>query len=224
MRSLFKSIRLEVHTPFDIEVYTSADRPERHISSVWHDQLLFPTFGVKSKNMSALISRHQDGEYLAESMRMLGFGTVRGSSNKGAVAALKEMVTTGAGGGRLVMTPDGPRGPHHELKSGVVYIASRSGMPIICSATVSDRHWLIKGSWTNLVVPKPFSRAVMVASEMITIPPDIDKAEIEVYRQKIQKRMEEVEHEARAILAGERQVPSFMEPGNAVSLETRKAA
>ncbi|QDU79541.1 hypothetical protein Pla110_12520 [Polystyrenella longa] len=224
-RTLFRTLRMEIYTPFDLEIYTSKDRPENHISSVWHDQLLFSTFGVKSVNISALVSRHQDGEYLAESMRCLGFGTIRGSSSRGAVAALKEMVSTGSGGQRLVMTPDGPRGPHHELKNGVVYIASRSGMPIICVATVSAKHWLVKGSWTNLVIPKPFSRAVLVASELISIPPDLNKEEIEEYRQRIQLRMEQMETEAYAILHGERTRPSHMENDeSSASSDVRQAA
>ncbi|MEZ6047284.1 MAG: lysophospholipid acyltransferase family protein [Planctomycetaceae bacterium] len=224
LRTLFRTLRLEVYAPFDIEIYTSAERPETHISSVWHDQLLFSTFCVRSVNMSALISRHQDGEYLAESMRILGFGTVRGSSNRGAVAALKEMVSAGTGGTRLVMTPDGPRGPHHELKNGIIYIASRTGMPIICVASVCKSKWLVKGSWTNMVIPKPFTRTIMVASEMITIPPDLEKEEIEAYRQQIQQRMNEVEIEANAILAGERSLPSHMQQDHAAEDENRQQA
>ncbi|MCA9038945.1 MAG: lysophospholipid acyltransferase family protein, partial [Planctomycetaceae bacterium] len=225
LRTIFRTLRMELHCPFDVEVYTSKERPETHISSVWHDQLIYPTFGVKSVKMSALISQHQDGQYLAECMRLLGFGTIRGSSHRGAVLALKEMVNNGSNGGRLVMTPDGPRGPQHELKSGVIYIASKTGMPVICVAAMSKNPWVIKGSWTNLYIPKPFSRTVFVASEMIPIPADIDKQQIEEYRQQIQQRMEEVQEEATAILAGERKVPTYMDPdAHSAEADNRQAA
>ena len=58
----------------------------------------------------------------------------------------------------IVITPDGPRGPRQAMKSGIVYLASRSGREIIPVAHGCSRGWRVKGSWTDMMIPKPFSR------------------------------------------------------------------
>jgi hypothetical protein len=51
-------------------------------------------------------------------------------------------------------------------------------------------------------LPRPFARAVIVAGTEIVVPPNIDRDEIELYRQKVQTEMDRLESQAEGYLAG----------------------
>ena len=79
-----------------------------------------------------------------------------------------------AEGNHIVMTPDGPRGPRRELSPGIVFLASHSGRAIVPSAFTCERGWRFGVGWTDLLVPKPFSKVHLLTGEPIHIPPDAD--------------------------------------------------
>ncbi|MFN3822022.1 MAG: lysophospholipid acyltransferase family protein, partial [bacterium] len=72
--------------------------------------------------------------------------------------------------GRIVaIFPDGPTGPRHQLKEGVIQLAKRSGAPIL-PISYSARPAKIFNSWDQFMVMLPFSRGVLIIGEPITIP------------------------------------------------------
>src|SRR5438552_4065394 len=82
----------------------------RYIYAFWHESILAMVGVRKIERMSVLISRHQDGEYIAQIVERLGARVVRGSSRRGATAALLGLRNE-ASDNHLLITPDGPRGP-----------------------------------------------------------------------------------------------------------------
>jgi lysophospholipid acyltransferase (LPLAT)-like uncharacterized protein len=104
---------------------------------------------------------------------------------------------------QIFITPDGPRGPHHVVKSGLVYLASRTGRPIIPMASYFAGAWHIRGNWTGLLVPKPFSQGFYLIGEPLVIPPDLSREQIEFHRARIQAEMERLEYKLARIVAGE---------------------
>ena len=54
----------------------------------------------------------------------------------------------------LVITPDGPRGPRRQVQAGMVYLAARTGVPIVPVGIGYDRPWRTK-SWDRFAVPRP---------------------------------------------------------------------
>src|SRR5437879_5637428 len=52
----------------------------RFIYSIWHETLLFPVFHYRRARIQYLISRHADGQLLAEVGRHLRIPLVRGST------------------------------------------------------------------------------------------------------------------------------------------------
>ena len=84
-------------------------------------------------------------------------------------------------GRNVVFTPDGPRGPKYEIKSGPVAVASKTGAVLVPFVLNSSRCWKLK-SWDAFQIPKPFSKLTMVVGKPITIPPDLDAEGLEEYR------------------------------------------
>lgn len=199
-RSLFATLRKDF---VDTIRGTYDPNPElRCIYITWHDSLLMPIFAAKSYGVSALISRHEDGSYLADAMQMLGIRPVRGSSSRGGAQALRQLLER-AGGHHIFITPDGPRGPRRQMKAGAIYLASQTGLPIVCVGCHADRAWRPRGKWTDMVIPKPFSRIVMRSTPPIPVPPDLNREETGVWVSRIQQAMEEIFTCTQRVAAGE---------------------
>lgn len=156
----------------------------------WHDTLILPAFVAPGYNVAALISRHQDGSYLADALRFLNMKPIRGSSSRGGAQAVRQILDE-AGSRHVIITPDGPRGPRRRLKPGAVYLASQTGMPLIVCAAAAANAWSIRGSWTDLVIPKPFSRIVIRCSSPMQIPPNLSRSQLLEFMEQVQQTADE---------------------------------
>lgn len=163
-----------------------------YLYSTWHEHLILSAFCGRSPSMAALISRHQDGSYVSETLKKIGVLPVRGSTSRGGAQALRQLLDT-VQDRHVVITPDGPRGPRHELKKGIIYLASRSGRKVVPVAHACRRCWRIAGSWTDLVIPKPFTRVWTLTGTPIEVPADLDREGIEQFRLKVQTDMGRLE-------------------------------
>ncbi|NKB81471.1 MAG: DUF374 domain-containing protein [Nitrospirales bacterium] len=101
------------------------------IIAFWHGQQFMMPLAYRGKHAHILISRHQDGELIWRILERFGFQAVRGSTTRGGVTALRELIQHGRSGSDLVVTPDGPKGPCHVAQSGIVHLAKKTGMPIV---------------------------------------------------------------------------------------------
>jgi lysophospholipid acyltransferase (LPLAT)-like uncharacterized protein len=151
----------------------------------WHEYILLPLFMRGHCNLAMLLSRHRDAEVLSYVAYHMGFEFVRGSTNRGGVAALRQLLEKSRHM-HLAITPDGPRGPRRELASGPVFLASKLGIPLVCIAVGYDRPWRV-GSWDRFAIPRPFSRARCIVSPELYVPPELDRDRLEHFRCKIQQ-------------------------------------
>src|SRR5467141_2832440 len=88
----------------------SPDCRSPKIYVVWHEYLLEPLSLRGNCNLTMLLSRHRDAEYLARIAQHLRFECVRGSTNQGGATALRQLVRQSKRK-HLTITPDGPLGP-----------------------------------------------------------------------------------------------------------------
>lgn len=156
----------------------------------WHEYIPFLITLRGNCNVSLLISRHLDAEWLAQAARHLGFGTVRGSTNRSGAAALREIFVR-CRGLNLAITPDGPRGPRRQLAPGAVYLSSRLGIPLVAIGLGYDRPWRL-GTWDRFAIPRPYSRARAVVGPRIVVPPDVDRDGLERWREDVQQHLNEL--------------------------------
>jgi lysophospholipid acyltransferase (LPLAT)-like uncharacterized protein len=162
----------------------------RYIYAFWHENMLGLISHYGQPNIHVLVSRHADGQLIAELARHLGFAIVRGSTTRGGVEAVRQMLRLSQAA-HLVVTPDGPRGPRRRVQPGLIYLAARTGLPIVPIGIGFRRPWRMK-SWDRFAVPRLFSHSTCVTPEPITIPVDADKAELERQRQFVEQALLEV--------------------------------
>ena len=163
----------------------------------WHEYILFPLYLRGHCNLAMLLSRHRDAEILSYAAHHLGFDFVRGSTNRGGVTALRELLAKSRSM-QLTITPDGPRGPRRLLAPGCVYLASKLGLPLVVMGYGYDRPWRVQSAWDQFAVPRPFSRARAVPSGEVFVPPDLDRDGLEYFRQKIEQLLNRLTAEAEA--------------------------
>lgn len=169
-------------------------RGENVIIAFWHDQLLLMVGGYRGPGAKLLISASKDGELLARTMKYFGQGAIRGSSSRGGYGALRRMVAAAGEKFDLALTPDGPKGPRHEMKAGVVQLARLTGRPVVPMAFACSRGHRF-ASWDRFLLPYPFCRGVFSFGDAVTIRKEED---LEISRRRLQAAMEENEQRARA--------------------------
>lgn len=199
LRARARSIDGRVHPP--------DPAGERLIYAFWHESFLAPA-KIRAP-VKVLISQSADGELIAQICQHLGLGTIRGSSKRGGAQALLQLLRDGENM-HLALTPDGPRGPRRQVKTGVVLLASLSGLPVVPLGVGFTRAWRFN-SWDRFALPRPFSTVVGVLGEPLVIPPDLDHAGIERERRRIEEAMlaatQAAEQWAEEIVAGRRDDP-----------------
>ena len=198
VRVLFRTLRIDVRASIPEANPYIVPKHERYLFCVWHDSLLMAVFSGKVHSTAALVSRHQDGSYLAESMKLVGITSIRGSTSRGGATAMKQLMTQ-TEGKHITITPDGPRGPRREMKKGIVFLASYSGRSIVPVACCCERAWYVQGSWTDLAIPKPFSRVIAMSGTPIHVPPNLSRGELEAYAAIVQHAMDELSTKAESL-------------------------
>lgn len=155
VRALFLTTRVERIGQENYEQFRRSGRPVIFVS--WHGQLLPLVHYHRDERIVALVSEHEDGEYITRVLERNGFGTVRGSSTRGGTKGLKGLVRAAREGRDLALTPDGPTGPRGEFKPGALVAAQMTGLPVIPISVGASAGWRFR-SWDGFLVPRPFSR------------------------------------------------------------------
>jgi lysophospholipid acyltransferase (LPLAT)-like uncharacterized protein len=169
----------------DGQAHPTDARRQRYIYALWHEDILFPT--RFHERVHALVSQHADGELVAQICKGLRYGVVRGSATRGGMAALLKLLRASRRT-HLVLTLDGPRGPRRHVQTGLVYLASRSELPVILLGVGYSHAWRAH-SWDRFAVPCPWSEAVCVTAPPLMVPPGLDRAGLEHYRRRIEDQL-----------------------------------
>jgi len=159
------------------------------IYSIWHTNVLFSPYLLRNQNVAVLVSASRDGEWIARAVERLGNTTIRGSTSRGGVGALKSLVRHLKKGSPAAITPDGPRGPAFEVQPGIVTSAQITGSPIIPFHYECTRQWVAERSWDRHRIPKPFTTFVISYGEPIYIPQELDADEFERERLRVEEAL-----------------------------------
>lgn len=222
LRLIFGTVRKRFYVADPDSLAYLPEPKGRYLFCTWHDSILLPLFMGRPHHMSAIVSRHRDGGYLTDLMKKLSIHCVRGSSTAGGVEALREAMTV-ARKRHITVTPDGPRGPRRQMKDGIVFLASKARRPIVPMAFHCERCWRIQGRWTDLVVPKPFSRVHMVLDDPVSVPERISRDELSKFTSRLQEKMDAICHSAELQAERKDSAPGTASPESRTE-EYRRAA
>ena len=157
----------------------------------WHQQV-FPTLAYiwKYRDISPplMISLSNDGDIGAGIVRRAGWTPVRGSSSKGGLKALKQMIRELRRSRLAGHIVDGPQGPAGIVKPGTISLAQAARAVIVPVSISADRAWFFN-SWDRFMLPKPFAGIQFRFGEMIHLNDAAGKTEVEASRFRLESVM-----------------------------------
>jgi lysophospholipid acyltransferase (LPLAT)-like uncharacterized protein len=187
-RLWFSTCRLTIRDEHYID---EAQEQGAVIVPFWHYSIFYVFHHLKQYPGVALVSASRDGEYIARIAERLSFETVRGSSHRQGVQALKKLLQAMKAGKHVGIVADGSQGPARVMQPGAVYLASKTCAPIFPIAWAAER-CKIFSSWDRTVLPMPFSRIVMRYGKPMNVPKNLDDAGIEEYRGIVEQSLNEL--------------------------------
>ncbi|MEO8073939.1 MAG: lysophospholipid acyltransferase family protein [Acidobacteriota bacterium] len=184
-----KTIKFETE---NAEILQNIERESKiPIYATWHNRIFPSVYYLKNRGIVVLTSQSFDGEYIARFIQRFGFGAVRGSSTRGGVGALIEMIRLMRKGLPMCFTVDGPKGARYVAKTGALLPAKKTGNPVLPFLVETKSYWTIN-SWDKLQIPKPFTRAKIFFAQPIYVAKNADNKEIENKRQELQTKLDEM--------------------------------
>lgn len=177
---------------FTLDPRMGCEQPRIYV--FWHEYIFLPLYLRPHCKLAMLLSKHKDAEILSRVALHMGFECIRGSTKRGGAAALLEMRRKGKDT-HLTMTPDGPRGPRRKLSSGLIFLAAKTGLPIVPLGFGYERPWRMN-SWDKFAVPKPFTRARSIIGPEMYVPSDIQREGMETYRLSVESLLTNLTLEA----------------------------
>lgn len=174
IRVYSRTFRLTLENEQDWHEYL--EKGGRVILCSWHQQFfsfIRPFGRYRAYRPGLMISRSSDGNIIAGIANQMGWQSVRGSSSRGGLRAMQEMIqhiNKHRLGGHVV---DGPRGPIGVVKKGIVHIARETGAMLVPIYAEASNSWTFR-SWDRFFIPKPFSRVCIRFGDLIPMAPDND--------------------------------------------------
>lgn len=206
LRLLFATYRLRVT---DAVRRSLEALPQPSILAAWHDQsgLVAPFFcrWVRRRGLriAVMVSRSGDGELVTRVAQPLGFHIVRGSTSRGGREALRALYReiSRRGSSPLVL-PDGPRGPLHVVKPGVVVLAQMTGAPIQPLGFAASSAWHLK-SWDRIALARPLARLTVAPGPLVRVPRELDDDERDALLERVRRSLHDATATARRLLHGD---------------------
>jgi lysophospholipid acyltransferase (LPLAT)-like uncharacterized protein len=161
------------------------------IYSFWHRAVFASAWLWREIGFAVMVSRSFDGEYIARTIEKLGFVAVRGSSSRGGATGLLGLKSQLEKGNSVAFTIDGPRGPKNVAKPGPVLLARASALPMAAFYVALNDAWVLN-TWDAMMIPKPFSKALVRVSAKIRVPAGADDAAMSEFHRQLQAALERV--------------------------------
>ncbi|WP_324171299.1 lysophospholipid acyltransferase family protein [Sulfurimonas sp.] len=162
------------------------------IFACWHGELLMLPYVYlycrKKPHAKVLISPHFDGKLISKTVKYFGLDTIAGSSNRNATRVLIQAMKSLKNGFDIGITPDGPKGPRHEVADGIIVMAQKTKTKVVLVKIVATKFWQLN-SWDKFLIPKPFGMLNYYASS----PVDVDGMKLEEAKALIKKELEKYE-------------------------------
>ena len=169
------------------------------IMAFWHGRILSGTLYFQRRGIVVITSENFDGEWIARIIQRFGFGTARGSSSRGGLRAMLQLVRDMEQGRPAAFTLDGPRGPARVAQPGAIWLARATGNPVVPFHMEASSKWTAR-SWDQTQIPKPFTTVAVAIGDPFDVAGDATDQQLETARQELERRLRTLEDRAAAMI------------------------
>ncbi|MFT5008503.1 MAG: lysophospholipid acyltransferase (LPLAT)-like uncharacterized protein [Reinekea sp.] len=152
----------------------------------WHGKYV-PILPLLQGYRGCVISSESDrGDAIATICRRFGFGSLlipdlaTRQSMQTLFIRVRQELTVGT-------AADGPLGPKHQVKGGIVWIASKMNAAIIPISVASNHKFVFSKRWDALEIPLPFSQVTLLFGTPVSVPPDLNSMQLEQWRLQLEQ-------------------------------------
>ena len=172
MRTMLATYRLEVRGQDVLARLREQKRPI--IYAFWHGEQFVLIPFHRAQQVGLMVSLSRDGAAQARLLRGFGHVPFRGSSSHRGAAALVGLIGHVKRGGDAGMAVDGPKGPLHEVKPGVLTLAYKSGGVIVPLRVHAANCWRLRKTWDAYFIPRPFARVTIAYRAPLELTHDLE--------------------------------------------------
>lgn len=197
IRSLTWSVRIHSEGAEILDELESAG-----ISAVmpcYHGRQFLVTGFFLGRKMGVMTSLSRDGELQTRIMEGLGYGVVRGSASRSGARGLIGLKKLMDKGYHATFAVDGPKGPIHKVKPGAVYLAKKTGAPVVAMTSSANPAHIFTRAWDLYLMPWPFAKGAVIFSEPIYFDNDMseeamsrDSRNLETVMHELQERADKI--------------------------------
>ncbi len=171
IRMIGFSLRYRIHGSENLERARATSPSGRTACAFWHGHQFPAVYHWRRKNQVVLSSLSRDGTLQTLILSGLGYHCVRGSSSRGAIRGLIGVIRAMKEGRDSLFAVDGPQGPYHEVKPGVLFVAVKTGTLIVPTGIAIRKAKIFEKAWDRYIFPWPFTKVVLLFGEGIEVPP-----------------------------------------------------
>lgn len=156
----------------NIFLHPQVDPNSQYLYGFWHGQqfthiMLLAQFG--RANHVGLVSASRDGEILSTWLSRLGYRIVRGSSSRKATSSVVKLLSVLKEGHSIGIAADGPRGPQHQAKSGISFLAHKAKLQIVPLGAAYSTKLQFAKAWDKYELPLPWAKVVVYFGEPLIV-------------------------------------------------------
>ena len=198
-RVLYKTLRVRLLDARGRPILAQA-LPKKAIYIGWHGNMAIVPAFFSRLGVTFLASKSRDARLYGQFLRAFGGRLAIGSRAEDGPAGVMNAIRTLQSGRPVALSPDGPKGPRHQLKPGVAFVALAAKAFVVPIGVYAKSKVVLRNSWDKAWIPLPFSSVLLVVADPID-PEAFEgqgKDALEALRRAIQSRLEEVEFKAKA--------------------------
>src|SRR5687768_11466851 len=197
INALGHTLRWRIEGLQHLEAITASGR--QPVMAFWHGRIFPATFFFRRRGIVVITSENFDGEWIARIIERFGYGTARGSTSRGGLKAMLQLVRDMERGRAAGFTLDGPRGPARVAQPGAIWLAKATGNPLLPFHLESSAYWSVR-SWDRTQIPKPFSTVALVVGQPIPVSRETSDEALEGVRDRLERTLNALEDRARILL------------------------
>lgn len=137
--------------------------------AVWHDETFVCFYHYRNRQVGFLREASLNGEILASVAKSLGyvdFAVTDNANDRQTIKATIQFIKYLQDGHDGVFAIDGPRGPYHKAKPGILYIAEKAKVTVIALKVKYSHAMRFWWRWDKYLIPLPFSRCTITVTEI----------------------------------------------------------
>jgi lysophospholipid acyltransferase (LPLAT)-like uncharacterized protein len=197
IRSLTWSVRIHTEGTQIVDELRSLGKTA--VLAFFHGRQFLQAGFFAKRQIGIMSSLSRDGEIQTHIMTGLGYEVVRGSASRGGARGLIGMKKLMEKGHHAAIAVDGPKGPIHEVKPGAIYLAKKTGAPVIGAASSANPSHIFSRAWDLYLLPWPFAKGAVIMGEPIYFDNDMseeamsrDSQKLKLELLRLQERADEI--------------------------------